>query len=115
MFIVLSGEAEVVKTPAQPGEKNVRLAMIGPGEFFGEMSMVEPAPRSATVRALAATDVCRLSNSTLTRAMAEDPTLMNSVLVGIIKGMSDKLRVTSNLVVQLKRNLDALANVPTAI
>jgi len=117
LFMILSGEAEVLKRSQKddPSSYLVRLAMLGPGEFFGEMSLVEPNPRSATVRALAATEVARLSNATLQRALESDPRLMNSVLVGIIKGMSARLRVTSSLVVNLKRNLDALSSFPTAI
>ncbi|HEV8321599.1 MAG TPA: cyclic nucleotide-binding domain-containing protein [Myxococcota bacterium] len=117
LFMILSGEAEVLKRSVKddPNAYLVRLALLGPGEFFGEMSLVEPNPRSATVRALAATEVARLSNATLQRALESDPRLMNSVLVGIIKGMSVRLRVTSSLVVNLKRNLDALSSFPTAI
>jgi CRP-like cAMP-binding protein len=44
MFVVLAGEADVFVD----GEL---IATVGPGEFIGEMAMLDVAPRSATVRA----------------------------------------------------------------
>lgn len=55
MFIVQEGRAEVVVEPS-PGHRVV-IALLGPGDFFGEMALLTPETRSATVRAL---DACRL-------------------------------------------------------
>ena len=55
MFLISSGR--VVLTTAAPG-RNVVLASLGPGEFFGEMSLVDAAPRIAT--AIADEDNTRL-------------------------------------------------------
>ena len=49
MFVVLDGTVEVIgKTGGGP---RVILAKLGPGECFGEMSLLTGAPRNATVRA----------------------------------------------------------------
>ena len=49
MFVILDGSVEVVgKTGTGP---RVILAKLGPGEFFGEMSLLTGSPRNATVRA----------------------------------------------------------------
>jgi CRP/FNR family cyclic AMP-dependent transcriptional regulator len=55
MYIVHSGEVHLVKK--SPGREMV-IATIQPGEFFGEMALVDNAPRS--VSAVAGTDQTRL-------------------------------------------------------
>jgi len=48
MFVVLSGQVDVVK---QAGDKEVFLATLPPGVFVGEGALVSGAPRNATVKA----------------------------------------------------------------
>ncbi|HVZ72750.1 MAG TPA: FAD-dependent oxidoreductase [Polyangia bacterium] len=55
VYILLSGRAEVVRRPANGVEQ--LLATLGPGEFFGEMALLDSAPRNATVRCLEAMTV----------------------------------------------------------
>lgn len=55
MVVVMSGKMEVsITTPA--GE-SVKLAEIGAGNILGEMALIDPAPRSATVKAVAASNI----------------------------------------------------------
>lgn len=50
LFVMLSGQARVHRQGA--GGEDVELALLGPGGFFGEMSLLDGQPRSATVRAM---------------------------------------------------------------
>jgi len=43
-FVILEGEAEVT-------QKGKRIRALGPDDFFGEIALVEPIPRTATVTA----------------------------------------------------------------
>jgi len=88
IYLVLCGNTAVQKG----GVGGRRLATLGAGEFFGEMSFVEAAPRSASVVALEPTDVFRLPNQALHRLAADDPRAMNAVLVMIIRTLSQRLR-----------------------
>ena len=56
MYIVCSGRVRLYSQPS--GGPRTQLAVLKPGEFFGEMSLVDNSPRSAT--ALAAQDNTRL-------------------------------------------------------
>jgi signal transduction histidine kinase len=49
LYVILEGSLEVTK---REGDNDVVLAQRMPGEFLGEMSLIESAPRSATVRAI---------------------------------------------------------------
>lgn len=47
MYVV--GEGEVVVCRQGEGDSQVRMVRLGRGEFFGEMALIDPQPRSATV------------------------------------------------------------------
>jgi CRP/FNR family cyclic AMP-dependent transcriptional regulator len=108
LYLIIEGEAEVFKVP--PGgtanEQETRLALLGPGEFFGEMTLVEPMPRSATVRCLTKAILVRLSHSTLTHELERDPRLLAPILVAIIRALSQRLRTTSEILVGLKSDVE---------
>ena len=61
MYVVLAGEMEVTKKSR--GGVDARVAVLGPGDWFGEMSIVDIQPRSATVRTLAPGRLIRVTAS----------------------------------------------------
>ena len=69
-FLIVSGTVEV---SVGEGKKSKILATLGPGDVFGEMCLIEPGLRSATVRAL--TDAaCRvISYEEFMASIEEDP------------------------------------------
>src|SRR5919206_4570431 len=61
LYIILSGRAKVVIDDGDGRE--VTLTTIGPSEFFGEMSLIDEKPRSASVEALEPCEVLYISKS----------------------------------------------------
>src|SRR3979409_1657507 len=59
LYIILSGKAKVVTDDGEGRE--VTLGTIGPSEFFGEMSLIDEKPRSASVEALEACEILYIS------------------------------------------------------
>ena len=47
LYIVISGRLKAMMSDAEG--KEVILSLIGPGEFFGEMGLIDDSPRSASV------------------------------------------------------------------
>ena len=84
MFVVQAGEVEVLRE-TEDGE--VRLAILGAGDFFGEMSIFEHEVRSATVRARGKARVLTVDKRTLLKRIKEDPFLAegNGCQVELIK------------------------------
>ena len=83
-FVVLDGE---VKCIAQGTE----VARFGPGDFFGEMSLLDGEPRSAEVRTLSAVTVLVLDRSEFLRLMESSPALA----LKVITSMAQRLRKTT--------------------
>lgn len=61
LYIILSGRAKVVIDDGEGRE--VTLSTIGASEFFGEMSLIDDKPRSASVEALEACEVLYISKA----------------------------------------------------
>ncbi len=83
MFVVQAGEVEIIqeKTPGQ----TVRLGVIGSGDFFGEMALLESEQRSATARARGKAQVLTLDKKTFLRRVHEDPSLAYRLLQTLSK------------------------------
>jgi CRP-like cAMP-binding protein len=72
MYFVQAGEVEVVRPSAG---REVRLALLGAGEFFGEMALLERDVRSASVRSLGEAQVLALDKSSFLQQVEQDPSL----------------------------------------
>jgi len=106
LYLILSGAATV----HSGGVETRPLATLAPGEFFGEMSLVEPAVRSATVRAHQLCEVFRLPHFALANLLDDDPGALHLVLVTIIRVLSKRLRDSNSLVGSVEKLSEWLAS-----
>jgi CRP/FNR family transcriptional regulator, cyclic AMP receptor protein len=90
MFIVYSGRLEVVKHLAQAHE--TLLAVLGPRDFLGEMSIIECVARSASVRAVEETFLFALKGTDLYRLFQRHPDQYAIVILNIARDLSRRLR-----------------------
>ncbi len=99
MFVVLGGELEVVKKSRDGHE--VMVALIGPGDWFGEMSILDVQPRSATVRAVAPTLLLRITAEHVEQLFYRRDVKSYAILImNIARELSRRLRVADGLVAQ---------------
>jgi small-conductance mechanosensitive channel/CRP-like cAMP-binding protein len=77
MFLIETGEVAV--TLDRPDEPCVELARLGPGSFFGEMSLLTGEPRSATVRATRECEVLVVGKSAFAQVLETSPELAEHV------------------------------------
>ena len=81
LYMVLDGKVRV--------HKNDRvIAELGERECFGEMAILDAAPRSATVTAVHDTNLLKISREDFQEIMAEKP----EIALGIIKVLTRRLR-----------------------
>ena len=105
MFLVLSGEAEVRKSTASGA--GGRIAMLGPGDWFGEMSVLDVQPRSATVRVLAPAQLLCLHARDLEALYRHDLKAYVMVIQNLARELSRRLRVADGLMANLATGLDS--------
>lgn len=98
MYVVQLGQLEVVQ---EKDGKEIRLAVLGEGDFFGEMAIVEREVRSATVRALSDVRVLTVDKHAFLRRVHEDP----SLAYRMVQKMSHRIRELSNELVRTKAAL----------
>jgi aquaporin Z len=72
-YVIEAGEVEVRRRAIAAGSPDIVLGRLGPGQWFGEMSVLLGEPRSATVVAITDGRARRLSREAFEQALADDP------------------------------------------
>jgi CRP-like cAMP-binding protein len=90
MMIVHHGSLSV--RVRRPDGLDAEVAVVQGGEVLGEMCVVDPAPRSATVVALAPTLVCELSRDEVARLREAAPSVYAAVMGAVIRDITRRFR-----------------------
>lgn len=83
-YLILSGKVEVARFS---GGGKVKLGEFGEGGVIGEMALIDPAPRSASVIAIEPTVCRRINGAALDRALAMSPPLGRYLLQTFIRNI----------------------------
>lgn len=87
MFIIIAGRVKV--QIADPEGKEVILAVLGPGEFFGEMSLIDNQPSSASVITLEQCHFIVVGKEDFRRHLVSNV----DIAMNIMRGLVRRLRV----------------------
>lgn len=96
IYFVLAGALKVQVSDEEGRE--VILSMLGPGELFGEMGVLDDHPRSATVLAVEQSEVVMIGKDDFKRCLVENP----DVSLFIMRNLVKRLRLAD-------RNIESLA------
>lgn len=88
-FVIVEGQARVVRD-------GKHLADLGPGDFFGELSVLDGHPRNAQVAAIGPCRCLGVASWDLEALLTESPQLA----LAIIRGLAARLRVTTEQATQ---------------
>jgi CRP-like cAMP-binding protein len=94
LYVVLTGKVKLGRTAAD-GRENL-LAVMGPGEMFGELSLFDPGPRTATATAVTDTTLRGLGNADLQPWLLAHPEVATQLLAALAR--------------RLRRNNEAMAD-----
>jgi CRP/FNR family cyclic AMP-dependent transcriptional regulator len=95
LFIVTEGKVKLGKSSSD-GRENL-LAILGPGQMFGELSLFDPGPRSATVTAVTDCVMQSLSHDELLKWLTGRP----AVARGLLAQLGSRLRKANDVVADL--------------
>jgi CRP/FNR family cyclic AMP-dependent transcriptional regulator len=84
-FVIAEGSAKATK-------RGRKIASLDRGSFFGEMSLLDQGPRSATVTAETDMQLLVLSSRSFSTLIESNPSVSRKLL----RGMAERLRTTQN-------------------
>lgn len=90
MYVIHQGRVEIFQD-AEGGERT--LAVLEPGDFFGEISLLDDLPRSASARAISDAIVIEVRRSTFVDLLRQHP----EIAVRMLRKLSRRLRQTDAL------------------
>lgn len=101
--LYLIREGTIVISKPVLGRVEQVLARLGPGDFFGEMSLFDQAPRSATVQAETEAVLFSLDRENLQELIDVSPAAAADFFYQMVKVFIRRLRDSGNLVAEVTR------------
>ncbi len=105
MYVIRSGGVRIFLREA--GGRETDLALLGPGDFFGETTLTAPAARTASVRTLESTELVGLFRADLLETAQKHPMVACKVLMGVTRIISERLQAAGQEIRRLKVALEA--------
>jgi len=79
-YILVSGKAEVTRNGSA-------VAVLGPGDYFGELALLDPQPRTATVTMRSDGEILEISQREFWQLITDVPILARKMLQGLARRM----------------------------
>jgi CRP/FNR family cyclic AMP-dependent transcriptional regulator len=95
LYIVISGRLKVMMGEADG--KEVILSIIGPGEFFGEMGLIDDSPRSASVIAIEPCELLSVTKRAFKKCLVENVALAMAVMRVLVRRLREADRKIGSL------------------
>ena len=96
LYVVADGKVKLGRT-ATDGRENL-LAILGPGEMFGELSLFDPGARTATATAVAETQLIALGHEDLNTFLSGRPAVATTMLAALARRLRRTNEALSDLV-----------------
>ncbi|MEI6406863.1 MAG: Crp/Fnr family transcriptional regulator [Actinomycetes bacterium] len=95
LYVVVEGKLKL-GTSSTDGRENL-LSILGPGEMFGELSLFDPGPRTATATAVTDTRLLALSHDQVIGLVTRSP----QVALQLLERLAQRLRRTNEVLADL--------------
>jgi len=95
LYAIVAGKVKVLVS--EEDGKEIILSILGPGEFFGELSLIDNQPRSATVVTMESSTFNVISQADFMRILSTSPKIAKTILQAMAKRLRDADRKISSL------------------
>ncbi len=96
MYVIVEGKVKLGH--ASPDGRESLMAVLGPGEIFGELSLFDPGPRAASATALTDARVLALGNMSLRSWLAGRPEVAEALLAALARRLRRNNETLGDLV-----------------
>lgn len=83
IYLINSGKVKVLISDAEGHE--IILSILGPGDYFGEMSLIDSQPRSASIVSMEPVHFTVIAKSDFDRCLASNPNIASHIMVELVK------------------------------
>ena len=95
LYIVLAGRLKVMMSDSEG--KEVILCLLGPGEYFGEMGLIDDEPRSASVVTIEPCELLAVAKRDFKKCLAENFEMAQAVMRGLVRRLREADRKIGSL------------------
>ena len=110
MYIITAGGVDISLNYRRPNQIN--LAHMQVGDFFGELSLLDESPRSATAVTVGPTELAGFFRSDLMDVIEKNPILGNKVVLSLAEVLGERLRATNKELRGLRERLNNIETQP---
>jgi len=93
MYMIRSGMVKIYAIGKNGAEEE--LAILGPGDFFGETTLTAPAPRTASARTLENSELVGLFRADILELAERKPAVSSNIFLGLTRVVSERLQAAS--------------------
>jgi len=93
MYIVISGSISLTKMLSEGETKT--LTTMGPGDYFGEMALIEDGPRPVSALISEDAKLLVIKRTGFEQLMEQSPKLAVKIVIGMYRTLSDRVRESS--------------------
>lgn len=101
LYIVRTGRVRISSRSNQGRE--IELAVLASGDFFGETTLASPAMRVASARTLEKAQLVGLFRADLLETVQKNPAMANKLLLGLTRVMSERLHAAGQELMRLQQ------------
>lgn len=106
MYSITSGAVNIVLNYKR--DNQIQLAQLKDGDFFGELSLLDESPRSATAAAVGGTELAGFFRSDLMDLIEKSPSLGNKIVLALAEVLGERLRATNKELRHLRERINQI-------